>query len=192
MWCYLAGTLTEGLIFTGTSDDLMVYTDASFGEEDAHGCVIVKWGEDPLIWRSSRQGMMTTSTAEAELVEVMEGAITTEALRVMVEEVIGGPVRCWQFTDSSSARTIIIGDTASWRTRHLRKRAKFLRWKALRGDVLMRHQPGTEMVADMGTKPLSAVKLREHKQRLGMTIQEQDAKPKPASRIGSQVNDEID
>jgi len=192
VWCYLAGTLTEGLIFTGTSDDLMVCTDASFGEEDAHGCVIVKWGEDPLIWRSSRQGMMTTSTAEAELVEVMEGAITTEALRVMVEEVIGGPVRCWQFTDSSSALTIIIGDTASWRTRHLRKRAKFLRWKALRGDVLMRHQPGTEMVADMGTKPLSAVKLREHKQRLGMTIQEQEETKKPALRIGSQVSEEIE
>ena len=56
--------------------------------------------------------------------------------------------------------TIIIGDTSSWRTRRLRKRARFLRWKALRGDVLMRHQPGAEMVANMGTKPLSAVKLK--------------------------------
>ena len=122
--------------------------------------------------------MLTTSTAEAELVEVMEGAVTTEALRVMVEEVVGGPIRCWQFTDSSSALTIIIGDTASWRTRHLRKRARFLRWKAVRGDVLMRHQPGAEMVADMGTKPLSAVKMKEHKLRLGMSIQEPEEKIK--------------
>ena len=178
VWGYLAGTLKEGLVFQGVGGDLMVYTDASFGEEEAHGCVVVKWGEDPLIWRSSRQGMLTTSTAEAELVEVMEGAVTTEALRVMVEEVLERPVRCWQFTDSSSALTIIIGDTASWRTRHLRKRAKFLRWKALRGDILMRHQPGSEMVADIGTKPLSAVKLKEHKKRLGMNLQESEVKKK--------------
>jgi len=178
VWCYLAGTLEEGLAFRGTTEDLMVYTDASFGEEDAHGCVVVQWGEDPLVWRSSRQGMLTTSTAEAELVEVMEGAVTTEALRVMVEELVDGPVRCWQFTDSSAALTIIVSDTASWRTRHLRKRARFLRWKALRGDVLMRHQPGSEMVADVGTKPLSAVKLKEHKQRLGMDIKENEVKLK--------------
>ena len=179
VWGYLAGgSMSEGLVFRGEGEDLMVYTDASFGEEEAHGCVVVKWGEDPLVWRSSRQGMLNTSTAEAELVEVMEGAVTTEALRVMVEEVIGGPVRCWQFTDSSSALTIIIGDTASWRTRHLRKRARFLRWKAVRGDVLMRHQPGAEMVADMGTKPLSAVKMKEHKLRLGMSIQEPEEKTK--------------
>ena len=186
VWCYLAGTMEEGLIFRGDGEDLMVYTDASFGEEDAHGCVIVKWGEDPLVWRSSKQNLLTTSTAEAELVEVMEGAVTTEALRVLVEEVMEQPVRCWQFTDSSSALTIIIGDTASWRTRHLRKRARFLRWKALRGDVLMRHQPGVEMVADMGTKPLSAVKLKEHKKRLGMIVQEMEVKSRPIRTQGDQ------
>lgn len=121
---------------------------------------------------------LTTRNAHHFHSGVMEGAVTTEALRVMVEEVLEGPVRCWQFTDSSSALTIIIGDTASWRTRHLRKRARFLRWKALRGDVLMRHQPGSEMVADMGTKPLSAVKLKEHKKRLGMNLQEVEVKAK--------------
>jgi len=131
--------------------------------------------------------MLTTSTAEAELVEVMEGAVTTEALRVMVEELVDGPVRCWQFTDSSAALTIIVGDTASWRTRHLRKRARFLRWKALRGDVLMRHQPGSEMVADVGTKPLSAVKLKEHKQRLGMDIKEHEVKLKHNHKEKSEV-----
>ena len=40
VWCYLAGTLEEGLVFRGTTEDLVVYTDASFGEEDAHGCVV--------------------------------------------------------------------------------------------------------------------------------------------------------
>ena len=55
VWGYLAGSMSEGLVFRGEGEDLMVYTDASFGEGDAHGCVVVKWGEDPLVWRSSRQ-----------------------------------------------------------------------------------------------------------------------------------------
>ena len=106
---------------------------------------------------------------------------------MMVEELVDGPVRCWQFTDSSAALTIIVGDTASWRTRHLRKRARFLRWTALRGDVLMRHQPGSEMVADVGTKPLSAVKLKERKQRLGMDIKEHEVKLKQNHKEKSEV-----
>lgn len=42
----------------------------------------------------------------------------------------------------------------------------------------MRHQPGVDMVADVGTKPLSSVKLKEHKRRLGMSIQEPECKVK--------------
>ena len=38
----------------------------------------------------------------------------------------------------------------------------------------MRHQPGTEMVADVGTKPLTAIKLKEHKLRLGMEVREKE------------------
>ena len=169
LWQYLAGTLKEGLVFTGeVNEDLMVYTDASFGEEDAHGCVVIKWGDDPILWRSSRQGLLTTSTAEAELVEIMEGAITAEATRVVLEEMMGKKMTCWQFTDSASGLAIVSGNSASWRTRHLRKRVKYLRWKTTRGEVILRHQPGAEMVADLGTKPLLTAKFRELKKKLGM------------------------
>ena len=51
----------------------------------------------------------------------------------------------------------------------------------------MRHQPGSEMVADVGTKPLSAVKLKEHKQPLGMSIKEYEAKPKQNHKEKSEV-----
>ena len=35
VWGYLAGSMSEGLVFRGEGEDLMVYTDASFGEGDA-------------------------------------------------------------------------------------------------------------------------------------------------------------
>ena len=169
MWQYLAGTIKEGLVFSGDqNEDLNVFTDASFGEEDAHGCVVIKWGLDPILWRSSRQGLLTTSTAEAELVEIMEGAVTAEATKVVLEELLGKRMVCWQFTDSASALSIVTGDSASWRTRHLRKRVKYLRWKTTKGEVILRHQPGAEMIADLGTKPLQTAKFKELKKRLGM------------------------
>ena len=97
-----------------------------------------------------------------------------EAVRVVIEEMCGGKIRCWQYTDSASALAIVTGDSASWRTRHLRKRARFLRWKAMRGDVVMRHQPGSNMVADIGTKALASVRLKELKGMLGLIEEELD------------------
>eukprot|EP00435_Cladocopium_sp_Y103_P020138 s2720_g4.t3 len=175
VWGYLAGTLSTTLQLKGPTDtnDMEVYTDASYGE-DAHGCVVVKWGEAAILWRSARQALQTTSTAEAELVEIMEGATMAESVRVVIEEMCGAKIRCWQYTDSASALSIVSGDSASWRTRHLRKRARFLRWKAMRGDVVMRHQPGSEMVADIGTKALASVRLKELKKMLGLMEEERD------------------
>ena len=76
---------------------------------------------------------------------------------------------CWQYSDSASAIAIVGGDSASWRTRHLRKRARYMRWRVLSGDVILRHTPGNGMIADLGTKALAALKLEELKKAMGMT-----------------------
>ena len=54
--------------------------------------------------------------------------------------------------------------------KHLRRRAKYVRWRIMKGEIIMRHLPGAEMIADLGTKALSAAKLRELKNLLGMTM----------------------
>ena len=54
--------------------------------------------------------MATTSTAEAELVEVMEGAIAGEAVRVVLEEVLDRRIRMVSLTDSSSVGDCHRGD----------------------------------------------------------------------------------
>ena len=168
-WKYLANTTQDGICFkTGGQLEITVYTDASFGQE-CQGCVVILWNDAPVLWKSSRQQLVTTSTAASELVEIMEGACMTEAVRVIIEELIGKAV-VWQLTDSQSALAIVSGETASWRTRHLRKRAKYLRWKIGRGDVALRHVPGLTMVADLGTKPLSSARMEELKKLMGMYL----------------------
>ena len=170
MWRYLAGTTKHGLVFKNVEkeNEMKIYTDASFGDQP-HGCVLIQWGGSPLLWKSSRQLVATTSTAEAELVEVMEGAIAGEAVRVVLEEVLNRRIRMASLTDSSSALAIVTGETGSWRTKHLRRRAQTLRARVLGGDWWMRHLPGADMPADLGTKVLSWDRFCCLKEKLGMT-----------------------
>ena len=93
---------------------------------------------------------------------------------MVVEELLQRTAHAKAFTDSSSALAIATGDTGSWRTRHLRRRALSLRWRVTRGDWLIRHIPGTEMPADLGTKPLSFEKFAKFKEMMGMCTKEKE------------------
>lgn len=174
-WGYLARTHDLGLLFKNDPDEkeMRVFTDASFGEHP-HGCIVIQWGSSTLLWKSSKQTVSTVSTAESELVEVMEGSVAGEAVRVLLEEVFDEEARAVAYTDSSAALSIVAGDSGSWRTKHLRKRAFSLRTRVLGGDWLMRHTPGSEMPADLGTKILTFDRYKYLKVVLGMMPEKED------------------
>lgn len=169
VWMFLVGTLHHGLEFKNESDEkeLNVFTDSSFGER-CYGCVIVLWGRSPLLWKTGKQPILSTSTAESELVEVMEGAVSGEAVRIVIEEAMDVRARMISYTDSASALAIVTGESGSWRTRHLRRRAHSLRERVAKGDWLVRHTPGTHMPADLSTKVLSADRFEDLKILMGM------------------------
>ena len=119
--------------------------------------------------------MATASTAEAELVEVLEGALAGDAIRVVMEEALNISARSVSFTDNTAALSIIAGDTGSWRTRHLKKRAQVLRSRINMGDWLMRHMAGSEIPADMGTKVLASERRFNFlKKTMGMFLGEDE------------------
>ena len=187
VWHYLAGTVDMGLIFSPQENcrDLNVFTDSSFNDS-CQGCVLILWGSAPILWRSAKQPVVTTSTAESELVEVMEGATCGDAVRVVLEEVLDEKIRPSSFTDSSSALSIVTSESGSWRTRHLRKRANALRARVTSGDWIMRHLPGSQMPADVGTKVLSVERFVYLCDQMGMgrLPQVQEKKDSGSSRIG--------
>lgn len=114
--------------------------------------------------------MEAACTAESELVEVLEGALAGDAVKVVMDEALDVCGRSFSYTDSSAALSIIAGETGSWRTRHLRKRAFILRAKVLSGEWMIRHVPGAEMPADLGTKVLSVQKFNQQKEAVGMFL----------------------
>lgn len=179
LWLYLRNTQKFGLKFVGEEGEynLNIYTDASYGAQP-HGCSLIHWGGAPLLWRSSKHTVASASTAEAELVEVLEGALIGESVRVVMEELVDHRARVCLHTDSSSALAIVTNDSGSWRTRHLRKRAHHLRTRVLSGDWWMRHVPGQQMPADLGTKVLSSDRFHMLRELIGMAQRPEDEKKK--------------
>ena len=127
-----------------------------------------------LLWKSGKQSVVTASTSESELVEILEGALAGDAIRVVLEEALDVKARAVSFTDSTVAISIITADSGSWRTRHLRKRAYILRSKVALGEWLLRHMPGSKLPADLGTKVLSSEKFKSLKRVMGMFLAEEE------------------
>ncbi|POM76760.1 Polyprotein [Phytophthora palmivora] len=110
---YLKGTSTYGLLLDGKSREVMyeVYTDASFAcqskERKSITGYVIKMTGCSISWCSSKQGSVSLSTAEAELIALSEGAKESEWLWHLLSE-MGfpqmKPVQDW--CDSRSAISI--------------------------------------------------------------------------------------
>ena len=101
--------------------------------------------------------------------EVLEGALAGDAVRVVMEEALDTTARTISYSNYTAALPIVTGDTGSWRTRHLTKRAYILRSKVNLGEWLLRHMPG-EIPADLGTKVLSFEMFKFLKAAMGMFL----------------------
>ena len=159
---YLHGSKGWGLNYTRIDDPtvLNVLVDASYappheGYRSVQGAIYMH-GSNVLMWSSSRQGFITQSTAEAELLAYNESAQGAESVAHLLE-CFDLKVARRLIGDSKSGLVQLTGEVGSWRTRHLRLRSAKLReliqhgvdgWHAV-------HRDGKELAADGMTKPLS-------------------------------------
>ena len=162
---YLAATADYRLTFKkyNGSDNLQVHTDSSFAPSSgkSHGAAVVFYKECPLVWRSSRQPLVTLSTAESELIEAVEGALLGLSTQGLVEELSMKKPIIEIRVDNQSALALTTGSTGSWRTRHLRLRTNWLKERVASGEIKMRFEPGVSQRADLGTKALPKDRLQQ-------------------------------
>ena len=169
---YLLKTCAEGLRYQDDGKEpikIQVFSDVSYApsDEESFGCFIITLNRAPIFWRSGRQHLVTLSTAEAELAELVEAMTAGESVAAIVDELIGYVPR-GAFTDSQSALAIITTDGGNWRTRHLRTRASYARQTVLSGRWVIHHSPGEFLTADIGTKPLSSKRLETLREMMMM------------------------
>ena len=161
---YLGGTLSVGIHYDSRPErndsgwlrrQIEVYTDASFapGGTVSHHCCILMWAGSLLAWTSTRQPFPALSTAEAELIAMLEGLVMGESVGCLVEEIADYQEKTL-FCDNTAAVALATSKGGSWRTRHLKVRAAHLRYKTETEEWKVRHLAGLDMVADIGTKAL--------------------------------------
>ena len=183
---YLRGTLTLALEYGPLEDGdfgqgdaqrrerhhglVEVYTDASFASSDQRSItgVVAYYAGAPVFWITCRQSFVTLSTAESELMALMEGLIALRCVKSIVQMIHHGKVEGRMFSDSTAAISIVSGTTGSWRTRHLRIRAQGLREALDRGETTLDHLSGKLLVADGFTKQLQGALLKQYVQALKM------------------------
>ena len=125
-----------------------------------HGC--------PVAWRSARQAFVTLSTAENELTASIECAIALESIEALLHTV-GFDVAEERVLHVDSPASLAISDGhGSWRTRHLRVRAEYLREQTRSGKLRLAFCPGVEQLADLLTKPLPSARIEELVRLWGM------------------------
>ena len=197
---YLHGSKGWGLNYTRIDDPtvLNVLVDASYappheGYRSVQGAIYMH-GSNVLMWSSSRQGFITQSTAEAELLAYNESAQGAESVAHLLE-CFDMKVARRLIGDSKSGLVQLTGEVGSWRTRHLRLRSAKLReliqhgvdgWHAV-------HRDGKELAADGMTKPLAGQAFVRFRSMLFMKdCDKKDAKENticiPAVKTCSQVD----
>ena len=149
-----------------------VFSDIAFGvgsrQRSLQGLVVC-FGGVPIAWLASQQPFVTYSTAESEPVSYGEALNAGRSMEALICSMPGATM------ENNSPERVLYGDntaatgmahrtaTSTWRTRHLRVRAAFLK-EALDGEApgglwKLLHLRGMELVADGLTKPLSGQAL---------------------------------
>ena len=120
---YLNATKQWKLTYhSGGRPELITYTDSSYSphNERSHGGAVVFWAGSPVAWKSGRQSLATTSSAETELLAASEGATLTYSIDAMLSDVGVSPSSREIRVDNSAAITLASEEGGSWRTRHLK------------------------------------------------------------------------
>ena len=186
---YLASTPQKGLVYgpcqrdRGPNGNLPItrhpelieaYADISFAPQGGRSCqgLVLFYCGSPIQWEASRQPFCAMSTAESELLGYCEAMQVVQALEALLR-VLHGTDSFEKLVcgDNSSAIAILTKPDGPWRTRHLRLRSHGLKEKLAdaKGDWKLRHQRGTELIADFLTKPItSSVEWDRFSTEMGM------------------------
>ncbi|OLP77777.1 Copia protein [Symbiodinium microadriaticum] len=101
---YLRRTAKYQLRVSWSEAPLTMFCDAAYApqSERSHAGWLVAYGQVPLVWRSSRQQMITLSTAEAELLALTDGAVALKGVECLLAD-LGERVTSRELASDSSA-----------------------------------------------------------------------------------------
>ena len=145
-------------MYEGAGPELVAFSDASFAPHGGRsfGCAATAVYGGFVAWRMAKQSVVAMSVAEAELYEIVNAVQQALGVKEWLRE-INPNAEVVVLVDNTAALGLASEAPGSWKTRHLKVRARYLRQET--GRLQLRHVPGEDQAADMGTKPLAAPRL---------------------------------
>ena len=139
----------------GSEQRVVTYTDASFSPYGGHSIsgIVIEYRGCPILWKGKRQGLVSLSTAESELISACEGITLTMSIEALLLDLVEGLLTKKLLVDNTAAICLAEGNGTT-RTRHLRVRSNFVRDMLDRKELLIEHCPGDIQLADALTKIL--------------------------------------
>ena len=160
---YLARTAEYGIWYRTVVEDplMVVYSDASYapGGGRSFGSTMAQIAGMPVAWRASKQPIITLSVAEAELYEGCAAVQLGLGVAALLSELQLNPVMHLRI-DNAAAQGLASESPGTWKTRHLRIRAKFLRQEVAAQRLVISHVCGSLQKADLGTKGFDLPKFK--------------------------------
>eukprot|EP00439_Symbiodinium_sp_Y106_P033996 s211_g4.t1 len=161
-----------------------VFSDASFCADEgsrSYQCALLYWAGSLVMWSGGRQSLIAASTAEAELIGMVEGYHVGRAFLPTIEALCSSldrsdnkgeesiPLVKVMYGDNAAAIQLCQLDAGAWRTRHLRLRGAILRQAIEDLGWRVAHLPGVYMPADIGTKTLGPARFADLVPLLGFS-----------------------
>ena len=165
MFRYIKGSVGRKLTYHGGEERVLkleCYADAdwanSVDDRKSVTAVLPFLCSAPVSWLSKGQATVALSSTEAEYMAVSEAVREVSWLRQLLSDlkcVQHEPTVIWE----DNLQTILLASDPLHhaRNKHIDVRHHYVRDKVTDGQVVLRHCPTGEMVADMFTKPLPRV-----------------------------------
>ena len=160
----------------GGSDDFLVATDASFADntmdrKSSQAYVMVLFG-GVIGWQANKQNTVTTSTTEAELLSLSQGAKEGQYVKRLLDElkINLDDQRIQIHCDNRQTIRLVTEEIARLQTklRHVDIHNHWLRQEARNGRIAVKHVPTKNMIANGLTKALSRSEFHKFLQQVNL------------------------
>ena len=164
---YLVFTKHERLFMLSTlnTTPLSAFSDSDWAEDretrkSISGIICKVFGAS-VAWSSRKQNIVSTSTTESEFYALAEAVKEVQWLRnILIDLEINVPLPITIHSDNQSTIKLIENSKFSARTKHIDVRLHFVRDCVSNGIIKLQFCPTEENVADLLTKPLAGVKMK--------------------------------
>lgn len=174
---YLCGTIKIGLTYgskDGIKNQLTAYSDADYAScidtRRSISGVILILNSGPIIWSSRQQGIVATSTTNAEYIAAFEAAKEIVWTRQSLSDIgIQQEKQTILNVDNAAAENLLKNPTFHKRTKHIDVKFHYTRELIKNIIIKVQHVRSSDQLADILTKSLAREKFENNRKLINLS-----------------------